>query len=517
MYQRIQHFKSKGLTKTEITKETNLNIKTVSKYYHMSEEDFYPYLEALRCRTKAFDSLRDDVLAVYRENGCRRLPKAAVYDYLEEIHGKLPGSERTFRKYIEYLEESEQIEFKKTKRNYTPVPELPFGQQLQIDFGQTRTRSGLKLYIFAAVLSASRYKYCAVQGRPFNTTDLIHHLLDCFTYIDGRPRELVIDQDRVMVVSENKGDIIYTTDFNTFKEEMELEMYVCRKADPESKGKVENLVKFVKNNFFKVRDFDIVEEARDRLFDWLVRRANGKISAATRRIPAELIGEERKHLRSLKASIFQKGQTKYRDTRTVNKMKRISVDASKYPVPVDYKHGKVEIFKTEHQLFVFDVTTGKQIEEHALSLVPGTIVSRRHQNRPRSGCRKKLKAKLLKQSKLPSWKEFVEQNYETYQRYFRDQYGEFMSRMAGEYDSDILEQALQFCLSNKTYSMIDLLDTYRHFLRMSNQEPDRIPEDVVALLSVKKRDHLGAHFQVAKTDPSMYRALLGAAGEEVMS
>jgi len=237
MYQKIQYFKQKGLTKSEIVKEMGLNFKTVSKYYQMSEPGFYQYLEEVRSRTKAFDALRDSILEVYRENGFRRLPKAAVYDYLEEVCGKLPGSERTFRKYIQYLEESGQIEFKATKRIYTPVPELPFGKQLQIDFGQTKTRSGMKLFIFAAVLSASRYKYCAVQGRPFNTTDLIHHLLDCFSYIDGRPKELVIDQDRVMVVSENKGDIIYTQDFSTFIEEMELKMFVCRKAEPESKGK----------------------------------------------------------------------------------------------------------------------------------------------------------------------------------------------------------------------------------------------------------------------------------------
>jgi len=48
-----------------------------------------------------------------------------------------------------------------------------------------------------------------------------------------------------MVVSENRGDIIYTRDFKQFTEEMDLKMYVCRKSDPESKGKIENLIKFI--------------------------------------------------------------------------------------------------------------------------------------------------------------------------------------------------------------------------------------------------------------------------------
>jgi hypothetical protein len=103
--------------------------------------------------------------------------KSAVYDYLEEKLGSLPGTERSFRNYINFLIETEQLKFNNHKRIYSPVAELPYGKQLQIDFGEYRTKKGLKLYIFAAVLSASRYKYAALQDRPFTTLDLIHHLL----------------------------------------------------------------------------------------------------------------------------------------------------------------------------------------------------------------------------------------------------------------------------------------------------------------------------------------------------
>jgi len=77
-------------------------------------------------------------------------------------------------------------------------------------------------------------------------------------------------------------------------------MYVCRKSDPESKGKIENLIKFIKRNFLRIRDFENIEEAQERLFKWLNRRANGKISLATRRIPQEMFTEEKIHLRGIK-------------------------------------------------------------------------------------------------------------------------------------------------------------------------------------------------------------------------
>jgi len=93
---------------------------------------------------------------------------------------------------------------------------------------------------------------------------------------------MVIDQDNLMVVSENAGDIIYTDDFKYFIEEQEIRMYVCRVADPETKGKIENLIKYVKNNFFSIRDFTALDEANESVVTWLKRRANGKISQATK-------------------------------------------------------------------------------------------------------------------------------------------------------------------------------------------------------------------------------------------
>ncbi len=295
------------------------------------------------------------------------------------------------------------------------------GKQLQIDFGEYRTKSGMKLYIFASVLSSSRYKYVAIQHEPFTTMDLIHHLLDCFDYIGGIPEELVIDQDKVMVVSENHGDIIYTEAFSYFIDEMGLKMYVCRKADPETKGKIENLVKYVKNNFFIIRDFESIEQARDSLMRWLVRRANGKISQATKRIPLEMIEQERKHLRAVRNSIYRKGSLIGREERSADGNGRISVDASQYSVPEGYEKKVVEIYTTETKLYVFDRYSGEQITEHTLSLIPGRVINKRVHSRQKSKSIESLKEEVLNKYLLDKWQEFVEENFKKYARYVRDQ------------------------------------------------------------------------------------------------
>lgn len=50
---------------------------------------------------------------------------------------------------------------------------------------------------------------------------------------------------------ENSGDFILTQDFRVYKERRRLNLHICRKSDPESKGKIENVVKYKKHNFAK--------------------------------------------------------------------------------------------------------------------------------------------------------------------------------------------------------------------------------------------------------------------------
>jgi len=259
MYQKIQAFKRQGYCRNEIALRLGIDPQTAAKYYLMDEKEFRVYQQKQMFRDKALQEHEKDILQVYEKNEFKKLSMSAVYDYLEERYGSLPGNEQTLRNYIHYLIRTDKLKLNESIRIYSRVPELPFGKQMQLDFGQYRMPSGLKLFIFAALLSASRYRYITFQDHPFNSKEVIYHLLSCFDYFGGVPREMVIDQDRLMVVSENAGDIIYTADFRYFIQEQDIRMYVCRKADPESKGKVENLIKYVKKNFLSIRDFQQIE------------------------------------------------------------------------------------------------------------------------------------------------------------------------------------------------------------------------------------------------------------------
>ena len=377
MYQKIHNLKRSGYLKSEITKTLQIDPKTTARYYTMDEEEFKDYLNSQLFREKGFQDYEEAILSVYEKNGNRRLNMASVYDYLEERFGSLPGNEQTLRNFIHYLIKCNKLTFTESTRIYKKVGELPFGKQMQLDFGQYRTKCGLTLYIFAALLSASRYRYVTFCDHPFSTQEVIEHLLCTFDYFGGRPQELVIDQDRLLVVSENAGDIIYTRDFQYFIQEEDIRMYVCRKCDPESKGKVENLIKYVKYNFLAIRDFSSLKEANEELTSWLKRRANGRISQATGQIPALLIAYERKRLRPPIPSIFRKGSFLAREIRTVNEKGTISVAACNYQLPPTYQKKTVEIYQSQDQLFIYDATDGKEIVCYPLSLIPGKTISKR--------------------------------------------------------------------------------------------------------------------------------------------
>lgn len=113
------------------------------------------------------------------------------------------------------------------------------------------------------------------------------------------PKEVVVDQDTIICVSENNGDIIYTYEFEKFRQECGLEVYMCRGADPESKGKIENTVKYIKGNFLENRLYVDDSILNQGYLDWLERTANAKRHGTTKKIPAKVFEEEKEYLRPL--------------------------------------------------------------------------------------------------------------------------------------------------------------------------------------------------------------------------
>jgi transposase len=134
-----------------------------------------------------------------------------------------------------------------------------------------------------AVLAHSRYKYGQWTDKPISSAGFVKMLKDCFAYLGGVPKEIVLDQDKLVAVSENYGDIIYTYEFEKFKQAVGFNVYLCRKSDPESKGKVEAVVKYFKNNFAKNRLLGDINSWNQSFWEWLERTGNQSLHGTTKK------------------------------------------------------------------------------------------------------------------------------------------------------------------------------------------------------------------------------------------
>jgi hypothetical protein len=293
---------------------------------------------------------------------------------------------------------------------------------------------------------------------------------------------------------------------------MGLIIRVCRKADPESKGKIENFIKYIKHNFFAFREFDSISEARDSLFRWLDRRANGKISQATKKIPLIEIEQERKYLRPIKQSIYRKGHISFREERRVNDKCRIAVDACQYDLPDKYRNKVVDIYRTGDSLFVFDRLNGKEIAEYPLSMVPGQIVKNRALVREMGVRARQLKNEVMGYFTLENWRIFLEANFKTLNRYVRDQCLEARKHFDDQdVDLEMLDEALCYCIENKTFSIANLYDSYRYFIE--ERRMGMAGGAVLQKLMIRDGEvKIIPELQVSKPDIEPYRDLFDISG-----
>jgi len=298
MYLDIHNLKNIHFNVSQISRRLDLSRTTVYKYLSMSPEEMEQHLERQKRRTKKLDKRRDLIkswLMQYPD-----MTSAQVLDWLQEK--KIDGgvSEGTVRNYVKQIREECDIPQIKYVRQYESVDELPAGQQMQMDFGQislcSHTGRMVSLYFATFVLAHSRYKYTEWLDRPFTTRDLINVHENAFEYYGGMSKEIVYDQDHLILVSENGGDLLLTQEFAAYQKTRKFKIYMCRKADPESKGKVENVVKYVKRNFAKNRTFQNLEKLNEDCWAWLERTGNGKLHNTTKKIPAEVFALEKQHL-----------------------------------------------------------------------------------------------------------------------------------------------------------------------------------------------------------------------------
>lgn len=465
MYHQIQQLKELGFTRSRASKQLKINRETVTRYWNMTAEEFDVQLYSINRELQL--SKHEEVII----NWLRQYPAmtaAQVCDWLKE-HYHEAATERTVSRYVKKLRDKYNLKKSNRPRDYEAVAELPMGQQLQIDFGekwmQSIDKQRIKVHFAAFVLAHSRYKWASFQSRPFTTTDLVRSCHDCFKYFGGMPLELVFDQDSIVSVSENSGDIIHTFEFEKFRQECNFKIYLCRAADPESKGKIENVVKFIKYNYLENRLFADESILNHSCLDWLDRTGNAKVHSTTKKIPTAVFEEEREYLRPLLDTPYNSGTSICRNVRKDN---TIVYDSNRYSVPLGTYNNQKEV-KVEADGGKLTIMTvfGELIYEHSISTGRGQLIKSTSHSRDNTDSVDKAQHSL-DELLLFRATDFLQTIRTEKSRYARDQF-KLLQTLCEKYGVDSVLNAIEYCWTNSLFGTTYVRDFVEYSAKPKQQ------------------------------------------------
>ena len=480
MYGEIQRQKKLGLNKSQASRKLKLDIKTIRKYWDIPPDEFSLTLEETRSRCKKADIYEKELVEWLREYP--DISTAQLHDWLKEKYKKIDLSDRTLRLYVAHLREEYGIPKTEAARQYEALEDPPMGFQAQVDMGEIwleRTKGKrVKVYCFAMVLSHSRYKYVFWSDKPFTTLQFIDAHNKAFEFFGGRPEELAYDQDKVLAVSENHGDIIYTEGFQRYIDMMKFKIYLCRPADPATKGRIEAVVKYVKYNFAKHRIFDNITDFNSLCLSWLERTGNAKVHETTKKVPAEVFALEKQHLIPVPYNEIK--FTNDSLTYHVRKDNTIIYRQNRYRVPVGtYKPGKtVQILLDEDRMKLFDGDTGEIYAYHKVSCDKGRLIPLNHADRDLNNTLETLYQKAFELLLYTDNARLLLDGIRTAKpRYFRDQLGVIIKVCEGNPEKSILRQAIDYCVLKNLWSAGDFKSSIQYFEEIQKQRPRPSPID----------------------------------------
>ena len=473
MYHEIHRQRREGLRPAQISRELGLDRRTIRKYLAMSEEEYLDDIDRQSQRHKVLAPHEDYIKA--RLVLCEDASAAQVHDWLKEnIENFIDVNAKTVFNFVLFVRTKHGIPKPFNHRDYSKVDELPYGKQTQADFGEynmtTDEGKRKKIYFFSMVLSRSRYKIVFFSDHPFTTIATIDVHEKAFWFFGGTTEEIVYDQDTLLLTDENKGDLILTEAFRKYAEYRGFKLHFCRKSDPQSKGKIENVIKYIKYNFLRGRLYVNANILNSQGIDWLGRTANAKVHSTTRKIPFEEWLIEKRYLRPIMDSFKPESAL---DDYDVRKDNTIPFKGNFYRVPLGtYKPPKT-IVRTEvtddNRLIIYNADNHK-IATHKVYLGKGKTIGGNNYKRDLSSGIDQLIDELSGQFTNPDQaKEYFLQIRKDKPRYIRDQL-QHIKKLTGIFDMEAMNQAMNLCIEKKIYRATDWESVVKRIIAQRSQE-----------------------------------------------
>ena len=311
----LMAMKEQGFSIRSIARQLQLNRETVTRYL----ADERPSQNARPVRKSKLDPYREIIDEIV--SSCPDVKAPVVLQRLREKG--FDGQISIVRDHLRHLRGR-----LKSREPFIRFETQP-GEQIQIDWGHFPSlRYGnyrRKLYALCVVEGYSRMLYVHFSHSQ-DQSSLHRGLLEAFGYFDGISREIVVD-NMLTAVTERVGSIIrFNESFLEFLGAFCVRPHACTIRAPHEKGKVESSIKYLRQNFWPLRNFVDLEDVQRQVKRWLDDVANVRNHATTGKRPVDLL----QGLRPLPTTL---PETRKTCSPLVHKDFAVRFDSNSYSVP----------------------------------------------------------------------------------------------------------------------------------------------------------------------------------------
>ncbi len=278
-----------GKSLKHISKVTGCSINTVRRYARDDKQSGYSRRESKNGKLDLYkDYLKMRVDSAYPN----WIPATVLFNEIRS-QGYL-GKISLLRSYLKTLKP--QVKERPNIRFETKP-----GEQMQVDFA-TFKQDKLKFYAFVAVLGYSRMIYVEFVNNQNEDTVIKCHE-NAFHYFSGVPLYGLYDNMKTIIIKRNAygpGKHKLNANFYDFAKHYGFVPLVCKPYNPQTKGKVERAISYLRNSFYYPfiagKKHVGLDELNIAVIDWLNNIANKRIHSTTKEVPIKRWAIEKQHL-----------------------------------------------------------------------------------------------------------------------------------------------------------------------------------------------------------------------------
>src|SRR5580700_2428069 len=267
----LRHYLEQGVSKTELAKRFGISRRTVYHWIETGQLDRDLDSQEARYRARPPVPTQLDPYKPIIQARLEAFPLLTAQRLFEELRSVgYRGGYTQLKEYVRRVRPHAPAE---------PVVrfETPPGFQAQVDFGTFNLPWGRR-YALLVVLGYSRLLWMRFYTRQTMTT-LIRGLESAFEFFGGVPQELLFDQMRSVVLSDERlggCGLIMNAEFVRFSAHWSFRARACRPYRAKTKGKVERPIRYLRQSFFYGRTFLNDEDLNTQSEHWLHQICNAR-------------------------------------------------------------------------------------------------------------------------------------------------------------------------------------------------------------------------------------------------